>query len=83
MTNDNTPPHTTVVAFKKRKDKKHNKADVSLDEADTFASIWIEEGMVGLGIENGQILLSPKRVIELCVSLIAAMRIASNTGKKD
>lgn len=74
MTNDNTPQDNKVVAFKRNKKKAEPQED--LEEMETYASIKAEDGLVCLSIKDGEIGLTPRNTIEMCVALLAAMRAA-------
>lgn len=77
MINDNDPPDN-VVSFTKR--KKETAFDVP-DEI--YANVYVKDGMVGLAVKDGEILLLPQHAIELCAVLISAMRVAINTIPED
>lgn len=74
MTNDNTPPPNKVVAFKRNKNKVEHKEELA--DMETFASIRAEGGLVCVSIKDGEIGLTPRCAVEMCVALIAAMRVA-------
>jgi hypothetical protein len=73
MTNDNQPPETNIVGFKKKP---------VMIGADIAASVFIKDEMVGLSIKDGLIFLPPESALQMCMVIASALKaILDDTGK--
>lgn len=61
MTNDNN-----IIPFK-RKDIKQ--------AAEIVATVFVQDGNIGLEIKDGGLLLTPQSALQLCLVLVSAMRV--------